>query len=145
MLAVRVREPHPPVRAHARVAERSAGRDDRLRLPGRHIDAEQLAAAIQRVLQEHGVAAGEPIEHGVIAGKGDVEIVPRVRGEVPDADAFAILRLVDDRQALIARHRGPHRRDHRGAPVTAICDDGACARIDDPQGRVGDVAVLGVL
>ena len=107
--------------------------------------AVEAAAPFEGVHQQERVAVGPPVSDSGRSLQSDIEVRALAGREVPDAGAIVALPLVREREPCVTGDRRPALRVERQPLVEEVSDDRAGPRIDDPQRRMDQVAVLGVL
>ena len=135
-------EPDLAVGSDPRVRDRAVERGQLGDGRRRELEPHQLVARLVRVPQEHRRPVRVPVlqEHG--AGESHRELLECSGGEVPEPRPLDVVALPDQHEPLVARHRGPP----HGLGAEPLVDDLphglAGARVEDPDRRARDVALL---
>src|SRR5437763_14686747 len=75
----------------------------------------------------------------------ELDVAALFAGEIPDCRPHVALTFVVERQPLVTRDGRPALGEQRQAVVELLGDVRPRARVDHPQSRMDQVAVLGVL
>ena len=140
-----VQEPDAAVRTNTGLPDHARLAGDRVERPGCELVPVQAISTLEPVLEQERRAVRPPVLDEDRSFEADREVVSLAGGEIPEPRPFVALPLVVESKPLVACDGRPALRDDRHPLVELLADRSARARVDDPERRMDEVAVLRVL
>ena len=137
--------PDRPVRPDAGAVDVAVETRQRRRRAGREVDPHELRAALVFVAAEERGGVGPPSHGEDPAGQIDVQVSAVAAAHVPDRGPLERPQFAREGESLVPRHRRPRDGVEVAALVLELADHLARARVEHPERRMQEVAVLGVL
>jgi hypothetical protein len=116
----------------------------RFDLPGCELISVQAISTFEPVLEQERRAVRPPVQDENRSFEADREVVSLAGAEIPEPRPFVTLPLVVESKPLVAGYGPPALGDDRHPLVELLADRCARSRVDHPEGRVDEVAVLRV-